>query len=1554
MAKHGGGGIETKPDGGSVKPGRPSGEWGNSGAVQGPEQSQRPSDAPAAPSQPSQDSGNQLNGRDQAFSNYARKLAESAKSAKPAQRQTAKETSTVVADVKEEPQNAKREPLAVKIDRERKAARAAAEDERTIQDSAAGDTGYQTEITEGGQRKTAKVNSKTGEVETVQEASRQNPEPNAPSGGKTFFGGRNTGDVTLTPEDAEALSRQQALEEYAQLQAQEMQAAKSSKPANGSKGKKDGKGKNSSKGKKGGGKPRPKEAMREQNPDPMTEVYGPDQLDPMMNDVSYMGWRRKPNPKKSNDENIKAMQQDYARRYDPTTEFPRWRDPNDERLTEPFGYHDDNRDWRIDKVPTRFDTIREKVREAQSAMQHMFMEGRLNIQGMMIDKKGRIHYTRRVKNMIDFMRKYYRISETDLKRGVMLRLGLGIDNKGNILDTDPWDFKLTEDQFIAACQLMVESTRIHGHPWGMVDTMDLVIGGTRCFPIGVVPSALAKAYTKSNNGALGKMSALELAQRARYDWLSVTQQAIMMNTTGDRMSQRYALDNMVRAIAGLDGSSSHAWNVSETVDRCIDEIWERSMAEMQANPDMTDVYKKQQDEIDRSRRRVAKRFKREKTTKSSYNGAMQYYYDEKKFTVSDGFMMWANFMRTAGVVGNIPIMASGSVEHFIGNLDAIAANGLLSFSRGKNHKMSRFILDNATTDEGKEAIAVLKALVSVGDMDVLNLFCNEVSKGRAHMTKTDANRFLNEWVRGVKDPSRIRRINEKLEQVTNLLMPGDIGFRGADAKRFWSSLVTNLALESKRGNPSVTTEQIEESIKAQGIGKTIAMLMTKNAGKDSLVAMRNQTMGRLSPLTYAADYLMRKNGVTNWLITVGLDTYVTYGINLVQLMVPFSNTMSYLAVRGLTSEKISQEGDQANIRNYQLGGHDSFGMGFLKNFVYDAVKLTNIGAIACFSAIVINALGFDDPEEEEDKWKYDEYIIGGQKYKLAWWMNDLVSWGWPLGVAINVWAKHPEDPMRGVNVFLDGLYDMVSGASVLDACTFITNAKQNVEMMAEMAKNPDYQPDQGQWQSNIAMETERFFANILGKTTPNVFKSFHRDTLFVGEEARDRTAYQTFKRDAEEPGKTEWLDDEEDALRRTWSKNNPLYALFNNITKNHYLFDDGSTDKTGYLFWEMPISTMKDQRRSAMMAEFDFDPNDPTSVPKDDPERSIFLEEQAERLIDAMVGPNKRWDSPEEAIADGFVISYNARKNAIEYCYAQITKNKLDYVMRTANGEYSTYDERYAASTKMNALNSYYYDILDKWLNNDSIPWSDVGYEKLISDTQVHYTWKDSGELATPWDALWAPDAVEKRFESFGNHPTSYLPWTTVDRRDRGFNAETIPNWYVPGMTDTQKVFDQSTGVEINRGRDAGRDLASVLFGGQESPQGTINGYAIDPETGVPTIGHRSYVPREGALPQELKDITLDSVAKSMGVDMDEIDDAIKNLGKGSGKTSKGNYSSWKRYSGGGGSSYNPRIYSNPRSVNSDRAASMYVKQPYGATSDYLRPAFYTKGSREAYRRQDM
>lgn len=89
----------------------------------------------------------------------------------------------------------------------------------------------------------------------------------------------------------------------------------------------------------------------------------------------------------------------------------------------------------------------------------------------------------------------------------------------------------------------------------------------------------------------------------------------------------------------------------------------------------------------------------------------------------------------------------------------------------------------------------------------------------------------------------------------------------------------------------------------------------------------------------------------------------------------------------------------------------------------------------------------------------------------------------------------------------------------------------------------------------------------------------------------------------------------------------------------------------------------------------------------------------------------------------------------------------------------------------------------------------------------------------------------------------------------------------------------------------------------------------------------------------------------------DDIDNAFydgSNYYNGGGNYYYGgsSYSGSYSYSSGGSYEYNPKIYSSSKQVYSDRASGLSTRSPYKATSTYLRPSFYTKGSRKPYSRR--
>jgi hypothetical protein len=262
----------------------------------------------------------------------------------------------------------------------------------------------------------------------------------------------------------------------------------------------------------------------------------------------------------------------------------------------------------------------------------------------------------------------------------------------------------------------------------------------------------------------------------------------------------------------------------------------------------------------------------------------------------------------------------------------------------------------------------------------------------------------------------------------------------------------------------------------------------------------------------------------------------------------------------------------------------------------------------------------------------------------------------------------------------------------------------------------------------------------------------------------------------------------------------------------------------------------------------------------------------------------------------------------------------------------------------------------------------------------------------------------------YGNVPTA-LPFSSPRTEDKAYNYETPALWAIRDengdlVTDLQDVYDRMGNMVVQSGRNRGSQMRELYYAGQ----GTNAGYQVDedgnpvldengmliptepdeklnlgPED-VPTVGSstdgRVWRAMEERIPDSIKKImegdkdTLSAVlgfevsTKDSNENTKKDDEAADSESDGTGNRRPSGNRSYNgsryyggtryyrsSYSGGGGggyaSSYNPRIYSSPHSVYSQHASGMSVRQPYKATSTYLRPGFYTSGSRKSYRRQN-
>ena len=1288
------------------------------------------------------------------------------------------------------------------------------------------------------------------------------------------------------------------------------------------------------------------------------------------------------------------------------------------------------------------------------------------LQSEHIDESGNIRFSPEVEGAIVNYMNYMGFAPEEryvVMQQAIKALGLTPDRDGLFFNRSERE-KISDEIFIETLNNMMVSCQEYGHPYGFVNR-GMFLGGTRCYPVGVMTMHEAEVLCKPGHIFEGQ-DPYRLMSKTAETWMNETLPNIRKNIYRQENgeAQMVVLEDMVRALCSLDAISPRKFGVADEVDRGYEQMMAETVPGYKLNENDDDVavndmrrrqldlarrrYERSFDRLDRRRNRVYQVYdedvvsdsgeilhrKGDRVKKSDERNLARtrYVRNPKANAFSSVCMSVANMAKFAGVVGYVPIMASGVVEHAQGNVNSKVANSIL-FGTNRAYRPNDAMYAHITSEAGVEAIAAWKSLIHVGGQDALTMFYQEYKV----LNKENAQRFINDFVKreGSKAlvPRKLKELMAKSEEAVSWLMPGDIGFGKADARRWLEGFMLNnmynsgdqLGLEH-----SFDSQQVLEMMNAMGIERFLAAATEMNAGRDAMLMARNQTFDRISPITYIVDNMLRRSGVTNMFVTLGIDTYFTYGLNLVQMMIPFSNTASYLAVKGInmlaTGGRANTDTLDLNILNYQMGGNDAFGAGLKKNVVYDCVKLGNICLISAFMYFVIAALGFDEPEDPLNKYVWSEYRIGrninlggndkdgnptGIPVYAAWWLNDLTMFGMPMAYALHASQLDQKlgdnDPELANKLFFSGCHDMLSGCSLLDLMKAVNNAHSDFEYYEQMMQDPDMEcpPD---WFSFGALQTELWCARGVNKFVPNALKSLRTDTLIVGENALDHTAYKVYDRDSENPAKTEYVDDWFEVQRRVESKYNPIYALYNNLTKNGYLFDDGSTGKTGYLFDEMPIATAKDPLRMYWAHKYDFDPN---NIPGGEDNRIPYTES----LMDQVIADIDSFGSVEEALSQGYMIPYALRYEMRDYCYQHINFEENLFNDKLSQGWLPT-AEYNAAKAELDEKKDYWYGILNNWIFNDDIPWTDDGYAKLITSNQDVYYYKESGKPATKFD-YWelGPETVEQRYVPRGDHPTSFLPFTTPDPRGRGYNYETISNWYKEGESGSnlQEIFDlmEKENAKVPYGRDEGVYVNTAIFGGDPNfktnePIKSEEYRAMD----EPTMGYRAYVPWEDSFLFDLPNFngyvnddgklvrgdgskvgTTQALFEGLKSGKREDVDGNSSMGdmgkyKDKDEWKKSSYPSYysrgggwgsggRRSYGGGSSNYNPKIYSskaqsthnqsthggtahtnpNSRSINADRAATMYTKAP-GSThvNSYLRPSFSTKGSREAYKRQDI
>lgn len=206
------------------------------------------------------------------------------------------------------------------------------------------------------------------------------------------------------------------------------------------------------------------------------------------------------------------------------------------------------------------------------------------------------------------------------------------------------------------------------------------------------------------------------------------------------------------------------------------------------------------------------------------------------------------------------------------------------------------------------------------------------------------------------------------------------------------------------------------------------------------------------------------------------------------------------------------------------------------------------------------------------------------------------------------------------------------------------------------------------------------------------------------------------------------------------------------------------------------------------------------------------------------------------------------------------------------------------------------------------------------------------------------PGAAEYTSEYYRLPPTIGL---------RGYEA-------IPAENKRDDSKDLKDSIKVNDGLGDAGEYHEMNFddedkGGEDEGESKTNKEDWNtPETFEPDAN--------GNIPKDVMDKLKNAktLSEKLPFSVDEDGNITWNVEKTSAQKYAGDsnwyYSGSGRYYGGrSGSTYAPKIYATKgNSINAKAPATMYAKTPYKTNTDYLRPSFETKGSREAYKREDI
>ena len=579
----------------------------------------------------------------------------------------------------------------------------------------------------------------------------------------------------------------------------------------------------------------------------------------------------------------------------------------------------------------------------------------------------------------------------------------------------------------------------------------------------------------------------------------------------------------------------------------------------------------------------------------------------------------------------------------------------------------------------------------------------------------------------------------------------------------------------------------------------------------------------------------------------------------------------------------------------------------LKEAITIDVMHLGIGTVAL---LILGMAGAVEPPEDESKWgNFKEWTYFGFRGDIPWWLEDCMGLVMPL-VAF---GKSCQLGKPRIDLIVNGLAYYLNNnpaVKVADAVQVLFDPfsdlyrdyDNDVEGYAKAMGGPPSFTDM------VNGKTMSFGLSLVSQfITPGFVREIYNEGMRNEMEKSYKKVYEQDETGRLSPsGRTDndtMYTTYSDAMVRKYTRNNPIMGLLADLV----LKGDGDT---GYLANEMPNVVIYDPAQMNSIEAFSLY-NDPHT--KKDPKTQEECDAIALEVVSILQGHDT--DSLRQI---GFMLDYDTRCYVSQYIWDQIA---------TLNEQWYTLEQSGA---------------LDYYVAGDG-DW-EAGRELVSALKEDHYAqisyWK---ELYS--EKLWSDDLTN--LVAYNRRATSYAQddegnWYATGYRRSGF----MPFTFAPSETPGEDY-------KFVGPHEADWQTESAVTGDWTGQRGLVRN----------DLGHIEPIDKP-SIESWSSDGTDTGHSNIWGgnknATVNNNGDANKNnypngsYGRRSGSSGGRGGSGGGRRGGGGGGSGSPSIYSRVNTPNISSPKTMNTTKNQNANFDYLRPSFQTKGSREAYRREDI